>query len=85
MDIEYKISKYFKDNNLLNNDKTSDITITNDNDTLIIKGSGIDLVELADILVSVAKDKNEKTHVHLDENSIISKESEYKEIIIEKI
>ena len=85
MDIEYKISKYFKDNNLFINDKVSDITITNENEILNIKGSAIDLVELADILVSVAKDKNEVSHIHLDENTIISKDSKYKEIIIEKI
>lgn len=85
MEIEYKISKYFKDNNLFTNDKVSNITITNENEILSIKGSAIDLVELADILVSVAKDKNEVSHIHLDENTIINKDSEYKEIIIEKI
>lgn len=85
MNIEYKITKYFEDNNLFSNNNSSNITITNDNGILNIKGSEKDLVELADILVSVAKDKNERTHIHLDENTIIDKDSEFKEIIIEKI
>ena len=72
MKIEYKITKYFKDNNLFTDKESKNINIS------------IDLVELADIIISVAKDERENSHIHIDKNTLINNESDYNEIIIEK-
>lgn len=82
MGIKYNITKYFNDNNLFESNISNGLTITNELDTLLIKGSSRDLVELADILVNIAKEK--EAHIHIDDLSLISNNSKYKELIIEK-
>ena len=82
MDIKYNITKYFEDNNLFDNNLSNGLTITSDKNILLIKGSSKDLVELADILVNIAKEK--EAHIHIDNLTIINNNSKYKELIIEK-
>ena len=82
MDIKYNITKYFEDNNLFDNNLSNGLTITSDKNILLIKGSSKDLVELADIIVNIAKEK--ETHIHIDNLTIINNNSKYKELIIEK-
>ena len=83
MNIDYKITKYFLDNNLFNNNESNGLLLKIEANNLIIEGNSRDLVELADILVSISKNKD-NTHIHLDELSLISNNSDIKEIIIEK-
>ena len=84
MDIDYKITEYFDNKNLFDCDKSKDLLLKIDSKTLLVKGNSRDLVELADVLVSVAKNK-ENTHVHLDDLTLINNNSDIKEIVIEKV
>ena len=60
------------------------IIINTNNNELVIKGNKTDLIELADYIVDIALSDNKKDHIHIDENILISNESEIKELIIEK-
>ena len=59
MNIEYKMTEYFKDNNLLNEKTTNGLTVQKDNDN--------------------------GAHIHLDEKTLLDDNSQYKNVIIEKI
>ncbi|MEE3343382.1 MAG: hypothetical protein VZS44_04775 [Bacilli bacterium] len=86
MKIEYNITKYFENNNLFDDTISDGLKILKDeNDNILITGSSVDLVNLADILVNVAMDKGENPHIHIDDLTLLDKNSDYKEIIIEKI
>ena len=54
-------------------------------DELVIKGNKKDLLELTNYIKNIANSNNEQDHLHLDDLTIISKESKIKNIIIEKI
>ena len=84
MKVEYEITKSFENNHLFDSDKNDGIQIKMDDQELIIKGSSRDLVELADVLVSVAVSKEKREHIHLDTDTILNHDSEISEIIIEK-
>ena len=84
MDIDYKITEYFEKNNLFDSNESNGLTIKNESNTLIIKGNSRDLIELADLLTNLAKSKTKGSHIHIDNSTLISKESNIKEIIIEK-
>lgn len=60
------------------------ITLSFNQDDLVIKGNKEDLEELAKYLLQVASSINSKDHLHLDTLTLISKNSEIKELIIEK-
>ena len=57
--------------------------INYDNNILIIKGDKEDLLELSSYIKKVANDKN-NSHMHIDDLTLIDKESSIKELIIEK-
>ena len=57
MRIEYKITEYFDENGLFDENTSNGLIIKNNNDSLLIKGDSRDFVELADVLVSLAKEK----------------------------
>ena len=82
MDIDYKNTKYFEENGLFDSNSQNGLIIKNETNSVVIKGGSRDLVELADILLSVAKQDN--AHIHIDNLTLINKESEILEIIIEK-
>lgn len=84
MEIKYYITDYFEKNNLFDSDDSKGLIIKNDSKTIQIIGSSRDLIELADHLVNVAISKNKNEHIHIDDLTLINKESDYKEIIIEK-
>ena len=84
MNINYKITEYFKKNNLFTNEISNGLNISIDNDSITIKGSQRDLVELADLLANVAIDKTKGAHLHIDELTLLDKDSNIKELIIEK-
>ena len=85
MDINYRITKYFNENNLFENDKSNVILIKTDDGSITIKGNSRDLVELADLLVSVAASKEKGEHIHVDSLTTLNAQSDFSEIIIEKI
>ena len=83
MNIDYEITRYFDDNNLCDSNEKDGLMISTDSNSLIIKGNSRDLVELADILISLSKSKD-NNHIHLDDLTLINKDSLIKDIIIEK-
>ena len=84
MNIEYKITNFFEKNNLFDTDKARGLTISRDFQILLIKGSSRDLVELADLLTSLALAKTRDAHIHIDDLTLLNKKSDFSEIIIEK-
>ena len=84
MKIDYKITEYFEKNNLFSNDVREGLKVKAISDSLSITGSSRDLIELADLLTSLALEKNEGAHIHLDDLALLNKESSFSEIIIEK-
>lgn len=78
------ISKYLKENNYQIPTNYSGITLKEINNELVISGSSKDLIELADYLVNLAISPNEE-HLHLDDLTLLNKESNPQSIIIEKI
>ena len=78
------ILNYLKDKNYnLEEDKVTGISFNLDNRDLLIRGSRLDLIELSDYLVSVALSEG-NDHVHLDDLTILNKDSDIDELIIEK-
>ena len=83
MECRNVLKDFLKDNSYdLEEDKSKGIEVNNDNGQLVIKGSRLDLIELADYITSVALSEN--GHIHLDNLTIIKDDSKIKEIIIEK-
>ncbi len=80
MDIKYKITEYLNENNLFESSKSDGLIVKNENNILTIKGNPKDLAELADLLVNVAINKS---HIHIDDLTLLNEKSEIKEIIIE--
>ena len=80
MDIKYKITEYFNENDLFKSSKSDGLIVKNENNILTIKGNPKDLAELADLLVNVAINKS---HIHIDDLTLLNEKSEIKEIIIE--
>ena len=72
------ILKYLKAN------KTTNINIIQNKNEIVIKGSKIDLIELADCILSVALSENNKDHIHIDDLTLLNKNSKINNLIIEK-
>ena len=83
MEFDYKITKYFEDNSLFDNDKSNGLIVKFDSKSLLVMGNSRDLVELADLLVNIASSK-ENSHIHVDDLTLLNKNSDVSEIIIEK-
>lgn len=64
--------------------KNDGLIISEDNKEVLVKGSKEDLLELANYIKGVALSNEEKDHIHLDDLTLLSKDSEIKQIIIEK-
>ena len=62
----------------------SGISINNYNNEIVIKGKQLDLLELANYLVKVALSSNDKDHIHLDDLTLLNRDSDIKNLIIEK-
>lgn len=79
------IIKYLKENNYnIKPENSKGIIINNNKKEILIKGSKLDLIELADYIISVALSKKENDHIHIDNLTLINENSEIKELIIEK-
>lgn len=83
METKEIIKKYLKEKNHLK-ETGKGIDISNYKNEILIKGSELDLIELADYIISVALSDNKQDHIHLDDLTLINKNSEIKELIIEK-
>ncbi len=83
MKIDYKITKYFEDNNLFDSYDSNGLMLKLDSKSIIVMGNSRDLVEFADLLVNVARSK-ENSHIHVDDLTLLNKNSDISEIIVEK-
>ncbi len=83
MKIDYKITKYFEDNNLFDSYDSNGLMLKLDSKSIIVMGNSRDLVEFADLLVNVARSK-ENSHIHVDDLTLLDSDSDFSEIIIEK-
>ena len=86
MTINYKITEYFEKNDLFDESESNGLKVRKDsNNTLIFEGNSRDLVEFADLLFSLALEKEKGAHIHIDNNSLLDKDSDFDEIIIDKV
>ena len=83
MEIKYILTDYFEKNDLLDNQSSEGLTIKKEGNAILINGGSKDLIELADLIVNVALEK-QKEHIHIDDLTLLNKESDFSEIIIEK-
>ena len=79
------VLEYLKDCNYdLTSGDSKGINISLEDDELLIKGSKLDLIELADYVVNVAISDVQNDHIHLDDLTLIGNNSSIKSLIIEK-
>ena len=82
------VSKYLKDTGiypLTSSHNDDGLTISAVKGQLIIAGSPCDLIDIADLLVSLAlSGENSGQHWHLDELTLISENSPIGELVIER-
>ncbi len=60
------------------------MVVSNNNNTITITGDSIDLEELNRLITMLLESKNKIDHIHIDDLTILSEDSEVKELIIEK-
>ena len=86
MEPKHSVYNYLKEKgyefNVQNN--SEGISIVSYGNEIVIKGTKLDLIELADYVLDVALSNNDKDHIHIDEFSLVDKDSEIKSLIIEK-
>ena len=79
------IINYLKDNNIdISNSNSNGINISLLDKELLIKGSKLELIELANYILNIALSNNDRDHIHLDDLTLIDKDSNIKSLIIEK-
>ena len=64
--------------------KNNGLNIKIEGNELIVKGYKSDLIEFSNYIKEIADSVNDKDHLHIDELTLISKESDIKSLIIEK-
>ena len=84
MKLDYKITKYFEDNNLFDSYDSNGLMLKLDLKSIIVMGNSRDLVEFADLLVNIALSKESDSHIHIDDLTLLDSDSDFSEIIIEK-
>lgn len=83
--MKVDLFKILKENNYeIENSNSNGLNISFNDNEVAIKGDKTYLIELANYIVNIALSDNEKDHIHLDELTLIDKDSEIKNIIIEK-
>lgn len=70
--------------NEIGDNMNNGIKVSIDNHEIVIKGNCDDLSELASYINKVANSKSKIDHLHLDELTIINKDSPITNLIIEK-
>ena len=61
------------------------MNIKHSDNEVLLTGNKEELLELAEYIIKVANSNNEKDHIHLDDLTIVDKNSDIKNLIIEKI
>ena len=87
MENTFLVSKYLKDNKIYPKveEKYGTKIELLDTGELLIKGDAESLIDLADLLVSLAESNNsEGNHFHIGKESIIDEDSKIAEVIIER-
>lgn len=83
--MKVDLFKILKENNYeIENSNSNGLNISFNDNEVAIKGDKTYLIELANYIVNIALSDNEKDHIHIDELTLIDKDSEIKNIIIEK-
>ena len=83
--MKVDLFKILKDNNYeIENSNSNGLNISFNDNEVAIQGDKTYLIELANYIVNIALSDNEKDHIHIDELTLIDKDSEIKNIIIEK-
>ena len=83
--MKVDLFKILKENNYeIENSNSNGLNISFNDNEVVIKGDKTYLIELANYIVNIALSDNEKDHIHIDELTLIDKDSEIKNIIIEK-
>ena len=83
--MKVDLFKILKENNYeIENSNSNGLNISFNDNEVAIKGDKTYLIELANYIVDIALSDNEKDHIHIDELTLIDKDSEIKNIIIEK-
>lgn len=65
-------------------DYLNSVTIKQNDNEIVIKGNKSDLLELSGYIKRVAESDSEKDHIHIDDLTIVSEESDIKNLVIEK-
>ena len=79
------IINHLKDKNYnLTSSDSNGINVISSNNEIIVKGSKLDLIELADYILSVALSEHDTDHIHLDNLTLLDNNSDIRAIIIEK-
>ena len=60
------------------------MVVSNNDNTITITGDSIDLEELNRLITMLLESKNKIDHIHIDDSTLLSEDSEVKELIIEK-
>lgn len=64
--------------------KNNGLNIKLEGNELVVKGYQSDLIEFSNYIKEIANSVNDKDHMHIDELTLISNESEIKSLVIEK-
>ena len=83
MECKSIIKDYLNEKNIDIGTEYTGVILNCSENEIVIKGKKIDLIELADLILSVALDKSDN-HLHIDDLTLISKESVINNLIIEK-
>ena len=67
-----------------NQKQSNGLQINLDKNELLIKGDKVDLIELANYILNTALSEEKKDHIHLDELTLLDKNSKIHNLIIEK-
>lgn len=81
------VSKYLIENNIdvIEQSDSDGLKIRYKNSELCISGSKTDLICLADLLVECALENTDGFHFHIDDLTLLSSNSEIRNVVIEKI
>ena len=64
--------------------QSSGLDISVFDDSILIKGSKYDLVELSEMILSVALSEENSDHLHIDDLTLVREDSTVGELVIEK-
>ncbi|MBQ6135424.1 MAG: hypothetical protein IJI60_03810 [Bacilli bacterium] len=78
------LKEYLGKNNIQTNKNYQGIKLSINKKEILIKGTQLDLIELADYILDIALSEEKRNHVHLGKDTLLNDNSEMEELIIEK-